>query len=35
VYWIGRRIGKISGIKFLNPDEKPFDELFPDKRADR
>jgi len=29
------RYGKINGIKFLNPEEKTFDELFPDKRANR
>jgi amino acid transporter, AAT family len=33
IYWAGRKTGRIKGIKFLNPDEKPFDELFPDKRV--
>ncbi|OPX61803.1 MULTISPECIES: amino acid permease [unclassified Methanoregula] len=33
VYWVGRKTGRIRGIKFLNPDEKSFDELFPDKRG--
>lgn len=32
VYWIGRKTGKIPGIRIRNPDEKPFDELFPDRR---
>jgi AAT family amino acid transporter len=35
VYWIGRKTGRIRVIRYLNPGEKPFDELFPDKRADR
>jgi AAT family amino acid transporter len=35
IYWLGRKTGRIKGIRFMNPDEKPFDELFPDKRANR
>jgi len=35
VYWLGIRWRKIKGIRFLNPEEKSFDELFPDKRAGR
>ena len=33
VYWLGRKTGRIKGLKYLNPDEKSFDELFPDTRA--
>jgi len=33
LYWAGRKTGRIKGIKFLNSDEKSFDELFPDKRV--
>lgn len=32
IYYTGRRYGYFSGIKVLEPDEKLFDELFPDKR---
>lgn len=35
IYIIGRKTGKISGVKFLNKEEKSFDELFPDKRVNR
>jgi len=35
VYWLGRKTGRIRGLKYLNPDERSFDELFPDKRANR
>jgi AAT family amino acid transporter len=33
LYWIGRRTGMLKPFKYLNPDEKTFDELFPDKRV--
>jgi AAT family amino acid transporter len=33
LYWIGRRTGRLRPFKYLNPDEKTFDELFPDKRV--
>jgi len=32
VYWAGRKTGRIKGLKYRGPDEKTFDELFPDKR---
>ena len=33
IYYVGRKTGRIKAFKYLNSDEKPFDELFPDKRA--
>jgi hypothetical protein len=33
VYSLGRKTGKISGIRMRHEDEKPFEELFPDKKS--
>lgn len=33
LYGAGRRTGRIRAFRYLNPDEKSFDELFPDKRG--
>jgi uncharacterized membrane protein YoaK (UPF0700 family) len=35
IYWFGRKSGRIRGLKYLNPDEQSFDDLFPDKRVNR
>ncbi len=35
IYWVGRKTGRLKAFKYLNRDEKTFDELFPDKRANR
>lgn len=32
IYWVGRKTGRIRGIRFLNRSEKTFDELWPDKK---
>ena len=35
IYWVGRKTGRIKAFKYMNHDEKTFDELFPDKRVNR
>ncbi|PKG32958.1 MAG: amino acid permease [Methanoregula sp.] len=33
IYWVGRRTNRLKAFRYLNRDEKSFDELFPDKRV--